>query len=223
MKELSAFDIIGPVMIGPSSSHTAGALRIAYLASSLVAGRVIHARFTLYGSFARTSRGHGTDRALVAGVCGFSSDDPRIRDSFFYAALEGITYDFVLDFEDKSVGPLTLDVLIETEDGDKTLVRGESLGGGAVVIRKINDVAVQYTGEHNTIIVKQRDCPGMLAFIAGCMRDYALNIVTTNMYREGVGGIAYTIMETDEEIPREIVKHLEEDPDIDSALIVKPI
>lgn len=122
-------------MIGPSSSHTAGALRIALLARKMVKGTIRKVDFVLYGSFARTYRGHGTDKALVAGILGFGTEDYRIRDSFEYARKEGLEYRFIANTEKKDIHPNTVAITITDIEGQTTVVVGESIGGGAAVIR----------------------------------------------------------------------------------------
>lgn len=217
MKELSVFDIIGPNMIGPSSSHTAGALRIALLARKMVKGTIRKVDFVLYGSFARTYRGHGTDKALVAGILGFGTEDYRIRDSFEYAQKAGLEYHFLTNTEKKDIHPNTVAITITDTEGQTTVVVGESIGGGAAVIREINGVEIALSGEYNTILVKQMDKPGVLAHITCCLSDCRINIAFTKLYREKKGEIAYTIIETDEEITDEVIAAIESSDHIISA------
>ena len=146
MAQLSAFDVLGPNMIGPSSSHTAGAAVIAYLAQKMINGPIIKATFTLYGSFAHTYSGHGTDRALLGGLLGFHTDDKRIRDSFRIASERGIEYHFIPNDTVTDIHPNSVDILMENEAGTTMLIRGESLGGGKVRISRINNVEVEFTG-----------------------------------------------------------------------------
>ena len=134
----SAFEILGPVMVGPSSSHTAGALRCAQVAASLLEGDIKHVTFTLWNSFAHTYRGHGTDRALVAGILGLDTDDERIRDAFDLARERGLGYEFDIAGDDGSLHPNTVDISMVNEAGATAQVRGESLGGGKMRITRIN-------------------------------------------------------------------------------------
>ena len=145
MSFISVFDVLGPNMIGPSSSHTAGAARIAYLAQKMIEGPLVRVDFTLYGSFARTYRGHGTDRALLGGIMGFDTDDMRIRDSFRIAEEKGITFCFVPNEEETDVHPNTVDIHMVNAAGQEMTVRGESLGGGKARISRINGVDVDFT------------------------------------------------------------------------------
>lgn len=221
MKELSVFDIIGPNMIGPSSSHTAGALRIALLARKMVKGKIVRADFTLYGSFARTYRGHGTDKALVAGILGFGTEDYRIREAFSYAGAWGLVYHFHIDTETEVAHPNTVAITLTDEAGETMTVMGESIGGGAAVIREINGVEIALSGEYNTILVKQMDKPGVLAHITKCLSDYAINIAFTKLYREKKGELAYTIIETDEVIDDDVLTAVEGSPNILSAVRIE--
>lgn len=221
MKELSTFDIIGPCMIGPSSSHTAGALRIALLARKMVKGEIASVTFTLYGSFARTYRGHGTDRALVGGILGFQTEDYRIKDSFRYAEEAGIAYEFIVDKETKVSHPNTVDILLRNRNGDQARIRGESIGGGAAVISGINGVEVSFTGEYSTIVIEQKDERGVLAYIARCLSDHGVNIAFSKLFREEKGETAYTIIEADNEITEAVVEKLEEYPSIWNATLIE--
>lgn len=221
MKEISVFEIIGPCMIGPSSSHTAGALRVALLARNMVKRDIKTVLFTLYGSFARTYRGHGTDCALVAGILGFPTEDSRIRDSFEYAKQAGIRYEFLIDKETRMPHPNTVDITLEDSAGNCARVRGESIGGGAAVITRINGIEVSFSGEYSTIVIEQKDECGVLAYIAGCLRDYGVNIAFTKLFREEKGETAYTVIEADNEISKDIVVKLEESRSIRSAILIE--
>ena len=185
MSNISIFDVMGPNMIGPSSSHTAGALRIALLASNLAKGNVAHVTFILYGSFARTYHGHGTDRALVGGILGYTTDDERIRDSFEYAKKAGITYEFVEDFTNKDVHPNTVDIELTCKNGQVITMRGVSIGGGNAVIQRLNGIEIDMNGASPTVIVKHWDRKGVLAYITKVISDADLNIGALKLYREG--------------------------------------
>lgn len=221
MKEISVFEIIGPCMIGPSSSHTAGALRIALLARNLVKEQIRKVTFTLYGSFSRTYRGHGTDRALVAGALGFQTEDSRIRESFAYADKAGIEYEFIVDKDTKMPHPNTVDIVLADLAGNHAQVRGESIGGGAALITRINGIEVSFSGEYSTIVIEQKDEPGVLAYITRCFSDYGVNIAFSKVFREQKGENAYTIIEADNEITRDIVAKLEESTSIRSAILIE--
>ena len=204
MMNTSAFEILGPVMVGPSSSHTAGALRIALVARELAPGRLSHVTFELYNSFSRTYRGHGTDRALVAGMLGLAPDDTRVRDSFALAREAGLAFDFVERGEDVRHHPNTVVITMEGERG-ACVVTGESLGGGRVRLSQINGVAVEVTGDYPTLFVVHDDAAGVLAELTRVVSAARLNIATLSNYRERRGGTAYTIVESDEAVTDELV------------------
>ena len=149
MSFISVFDVMGPNMIGPSSSHTAGAARIALLARKLLTGSLKKVEFTLYGSFAKTYHGHGTDRALLGGIMGFATDDVRIRDSFQIATDNGIEYSFIPNNVETDVHPNTVDILMVNEEGQEMTIRGESLGGGKARLCTERDVLRQCAVFHH--------------------------------------------------------------------------
>ena len=220
MKDFSIFDIVGPNMIGPSSSHTAGALRIAHLARGMIHGRVVRAQFTLYGSFARTYRGHGTDRALIAGVLGFGTEDSRIRDSFRWAQGVGLQYSFEVNTTDTDCHPNTARLLLTSDTGETADVTGVSVGGGSAVITRINGVDIDLTGDYHTILARHKDTPGVVAAITGILGRNHINIAFMRLYREGRGSLAYTIIEADEEIPAAAVGQIRSQPSGQSALLI---
>ncbi|KAI4445803.1 L-serine dehydratase, beta chain [Eubacterium plexicaudatum ASF492] len=221
MSFISVFDVLGPNMIGPSSSHTAGACAIAHLAQKMKSGILKEVTFTLYGSFAKTYHGHGTDRALLGGIMGFATDDVRIRDSFDIAKERGITYRFVPDEKESDVHPNTVDIEMVNDSGTHTIVRGESLGGGKVRIVRINQVQVDFTGEYNAVIIIQRDRPGVAAHITKELSDRGVNIAFMRLFRESKGEKAYTIVESDSRLPEDITGKLLENPNIQDVMLVQ--
>lgn len=221
MNFISIFDVIGPNMIGPSSSHTAGAVSIALLARKLFPGEIIKAEFILYGSFAQTGAGHGTDKALLGGILGFETDDERIRDAFAIAAERGVEYHFSKG-EDDSVGhPNTVDILLEGAQGERQSIRGESVGGGKVRIVRINDIDVDFTGEFSTLIIKQVDKPGVVSHITQCLSRYNVNIAFMRLFRHDKGGIAYTIVESDDKIPNETLAEIKENSCVHEIMLIQ--
>lgn len=222
MAFISVFDVLGPNMIGPSSSHTAGAAIIAYLAQKMIAPPLRRADFRLYGSFAKTYRGHGTDRALVGGILGFSADDERIRDSFALAKQQGLEFCFIPDETETDVHPNTVEIRMENAAGRVMTVRGESLGGGKVRIVGINGVKVDFTGEYNALIVVQRDKPGVVAHITKILSDRDVNIAFMRLFREQKGHTAYTIVESDQRLPEGVDALLLENPNITDVMVVQP-
>ena len=215
------FDILGPVMVGPSSSHTAGAARIGFLAQKMIGGSVIRADFTLYGSFAKTYHGHGTDRALLGGIMGFSTDDMRIRNSFEIAQETGLAYTFTPNETETEIHPNTVDISMTNKNGQIMTIRGESLGGGKVRIVRINSVQVDFTGEYSAVIVTHQDKPGVVAYITKCLSDRNVNIAFMRLFRESKGEIAYTIVESDGHLPEDIDDTIRLNQNIHEVMIVQ--
>lgn len=221
MAFISVFDVLGPNMIGPSSSHTAGAAVIAYLAQKMINGPLTRVTFTLYGSFAKTYRGHGTDRALLGGIMGFSTDDMRIRDSFEIAHERNLEFSFIPNEVETEVHPNTVDILMENAAGQQMTIRGESLGGGKVQIVRINQVKVVFTGEYSAVIVIHQDKPGVVAHITKCLSDRNVNIAFMRLFREKKGHTAYSIVESDGSLPEDVADSLRENPNVHDVMIVQ--
>ena len=156
--------------------------------------------FTLYGSFAATGSGHGTDKALVAGILGLRTDDPRVADAFALAKAAGVQVEIVWDTTTDVAHPNTVDIRCESREGRTLEMRGVSIGGGAAVIRRINGIDVDITGEHTSVVVHQRDVRGVLAHIAGVLADCGINIANANLHRTAKRGDAYTVLETDSDV-----------------------
>ena len=222
MSFISVFDVMGPNMIGPSSSHTAGAARIALLARKLLTGSLKKVEFTLYGSFAKTYHGHGTDRALLGGIMGFATDDVRIRDSFQIATDNGIEYSFIPNNVETDVHPNTVDILMVNEEGQEMMIRGESLGGGKARISRINGVDVDFTGEYSAVIVIQKDRPGVVAHVTKVLSDRGVNIAFMRLFRKAKGEIAYTIVESDGRLPEDMAQKLEDNENVQNVMIIQP-
>lgn len=220
MQTLRIKDIIGPIMIGPSSSHTAGALRIAAMTRRLCDATPTQVEFKLYGSFAHTYRGHGTDRALCAGMLGLSTDDLRIRDSLDLARAAGMDVVFTPLPDAPYDHPNTVEIVAHSADGTVLTVRGESIGGGAAVLRRINGVDLSITGEHASAVIRQYDQKGVLAHIAQSFSDRGINIANARMYRERRGDMAYTVLETDSSIPESVCSAILAHPGILDVRII---
>lgn len=196
---VSLLDIIGPVMVGPSSSHTAGACRIGLLARCLVGGTPQKARIELHGSFARTGEGHGTDKAIAAGLMGFRPDDERIRDALEIADREGLRY----AFEKTKLGDEDVmhpnSVRITVERGDRRAVlTASSLGAGRVLVSQIDGFPVEVHGNYHTVVLVAEDVRGSIARIAAILADDGLNIATLRLTRKERGGDAFMVIELDE-------------------------
>ena len=201
---VSLLDIIGPVMVGPSSSHTAGACRLGLLARGLVGGTPQRAKIELHGSFARTGEGHGTDKAIVAGLMGFRPDDDRIRDALQIAEREGLEYRFEKTSLDEDAHPNT--VRITLERGDRTAqMMGSSLGAGRVLVTQIDGYPVEVSGNYHTIVLVAEDTKGSIARIATLLADDGLNIATLRLTRKKKGGDAFMVIELDD-YPDETVR-----------------
>ena len=221
MSFISVFDVLGPNMIGPSSSHTAGACVIAYLAQKMINGPLARVEFILYGSFAKTYQGHGTDRALLGGIMGFATDDIRIRDSFSIAGERGLEYRFSVNTEETEIHPNTVDIRMINSAGNEMIVRGQSLGGGKVKIVQINHVEVDFTGEYSAVIVIHQDKPGVAAHITKCLSDRNVNIAFMRIFREKKGHTAYTIVESDGKLPEDVAENLRENAHVRDVMIVQ--
>ena len=203
------FDILGPTMVGPSSSHTAGASRLGYLTRAIIGGTPGRARIGLHGSFAMTGEGHGTKRALVGGLLGFPPDDVRLRDSFEEAEKVGLEY----EFEDVDLGDEAHPNSARLEvwrDDQRTEVIGSSIGGGRVKLTRIDGFDVDLTGNLPTLVVLADDVPGAIARITGLFASRDLNVATMRVDRTGRGQRALTTIEVDHEIPAELVEELRE-------------
>ncbi|WMC92079.1 L-serine ammonia-lyase, iron-sulfur-dependent subunit beta [Kineothrix sp. MB12-C1] len=222
MTGISLFEVIGPNMVGPSSSHTAGAVSMALLARRMFQGTIEKVDFTLYGSFAKTYRGHGTDKALLGGILGYETDDLRIRDSFTHAEEAGIAYSYtVSDLDTNDAHPNTADINIIGTDGRTLFVRGVSIGGGKVKIVRLNRVEVEFTGEYSTLIVSQTDRQGVAAHITKCLSDQDVNIAFMRLFREEKGANAYTVVESDGEIPQEVLVRIRENSYVTDVMLVQ--
>ena len=207
------FDVLGPVMTGPSSSHTAGAVRIGLTARRLLGSRPLTAEIQLHGSFAATGRGHGTDRALVAGLLGMQPDDPRIPQSFELARQAGLQFS-VGSVTLRGAHPNTAVLHLTGEDGRSLEVVGASIGGGRISICQIDGITTNFGADYNTLIVHNLDTPGHVAAVTGCLSDHAINIATMQLYRSTAGGYAVMVLECDQPIPDEVIAELRQKPGI---------
>ncbi len=207
MKDYSIFDIIGPIMIGPSSSHTAGACRIGFTAQNIIKFSITEVKFILYGSFAKTYKGHGTDVALLGGFLGLKPDDERIVDAFQMAENRGLNYSFETS-EDEPDHPNTVKIIAKTSRLETWEIIGISIGGGKMIIRSINGIDVQYSGEYNTLVTHHKDSSGMLSRITTILSENRINIAFMKLYREEKGIKAIGIIETDEDIDQSVIDEL---------------
>ena len=208
-------------MVGPSSSHTAGALRCAQVAASLLEGRITKVTFGLWNSFAHTYRGHGTDRALVAGILGLDTDDENIKQAFDLAREQGLEYHFNIKGDDASIHPNTVDIDMVDDTGATAQVRGESLGGGKMRISRINGVGVDISGMYSTLFVAHYDVPGVLAALTNLLAYAHVNIAFCRTYRTEVGGQAYSVFETDGAPDDTVIPMLRKLDNVDYATFIE--
>ena len=206
---MNLFDIIGPVMVGPSSSHTAGAARLGYVAQRLLGEPVARAGIGLYGSFLATGKGHGTKKALVAGLLGMLPDDERIPESFAIAADKGLAFSFEEAFLNEA-HPNTAVFKLMGKYGRRLEMTGISIGGSRIRVTRIDGVSTDFTGDYPTLIVNNADKPGLVAGVAALLADHAINIASMQLYRSSRGKDAIMVMECDQEIPGDVIKHLRE-------------
>ena len=199
---MEIFDIIGPVMVGPSSSHTAGAVRIGYVASRLLGEKVKAAEILLCGSFLDTGKGHGTDKALVAGLLGMKPDDYKIAGSLEIAKRENIRIEFG-ESKLPDAHPNTAELILRGESGNIIDVVGESVGGGRINIAKIDGIDTNFSGECPTLIVHNLDQPGHVSEVTSMLAHKSVNIASMQLYRSHRGGRAVMVVECDQEIPRD--------------------
>lgn len=215
---IGLFDILGPITIGPSSSHTAGAVRIGLVCRMLLDDDIKHARITFYGSFADTYHGHGTDKAVVGGLLGFRTDNEKIRESLRLAEFRGLSFE-IFTAEDPRLHPNT--VLIEARSKDKTVrVQGASVGGGAICITEINGMAVQITFNEDTLILFHRDAPGVLASIAHILSSNGYNIGNLRLSRTRREGDVITVVETDVPVDQTTVSQLWSVESVAEAVVI---
>ncbi|MFU0833648.1 MAG: L-serine deaminase [Oscillospiraceae bacterium] len=199
---MNLFDIMGPIMVGPSSSHTAGAVRIGLITRKLLGEPVLDAEMLLHGSFAATGEGHGTDRALVAGLLGMKPDDVKIPASFEIAKQKGMKFTMgtvVL----RGVHPNTAMLRVTGKSGKRLEVVASSLGGGRIRICRVDGIETNFSGDCPTLIVHNLDQPGHVAQVTTLLSQHSVNIATMQLYRNVRGGYAVMVLECDQPIPAE--------------------
>lgn len=210
---INIFDMMGPVMVGPSSSHTAGAARIGNMGRTLLGEEVARADIGLYGSFAETGFGHGTDRALLAGLLGMKPDDLRIPNAYEEANRAGMAYSF-RTVELRDAHPNTALLELTGKSGKKLTLQASSIGGGTIVVNKIDGIDVNFTGDFNTLIVRNQDESGSVAAITSILSQVHINVANMSVNRHRRGGDALMVIETDQHIKPRQVEFLSELPGI---------
>ena len=221
MRDYGVFDIIGPIMIGPSSSHTAGAARLARIASIIAGSNIKKVEFWLHGSFAQTYKGHGTDKALVAGILGMEPWDENLRKSFEIAEKNGIEIKFT-EGDLGDVHPNTVKFIITKQNNHVTEVTGSSIGGGNILIFNIDGQEVDFTGERPTLLTQHRDLPGVVSKISSIFYDENMNIGNMKVYRSGKGKTATMALETDSVISEEIINKINQIEEIQNVKFINP-
>jgi L-serine dehydratase len=218
----SLFDIIGPVMIGPSSSHTAGAVRLGGLARAIFGAQPSEVAIELHGSFASTGRGHGTDLALTAGLLGMAPDDPRIRVASQAAEAAGLRVSFV-DADLGEVHPNTARITLRGADGRVVVVQGSSVGGADVVLTRIDDFDVAISGELPVLIVEHHDQPGVIAAVSQALARHGANVASMEVSREMRGARALMVLETDQPVDDATVAEVAQAPAVTGVRVVPAV
>lgn len=196
---MNIFEILGPVMVGPSSSHTAGAVRIGYVCRKLMGEKIVTADIELYGSFLLTGKGHGTPQAIVAGLLGMTPDDARIPDSFEIAKAQGLKFT-IGEAKLKEAHPNSVLLKLTGESGKELEVIGESLGGAIINIAQIDGLPANISGDYPTLIASNMDVPGMVAKVSKVLFEAKINIAQMHLYRASRGKNSVLIAECDQKI-----------------------
>lgn len=213
---MNIFEILGPVMVGPSSSHTAGAVRIGYVCRKLMGEKIVTADIEPYGSFLLTGKGHGTPQAIVAGLLGMTPDDARIPDSFEIANAQGLKFT-IGEAKLKEAHPNSVLLKLTGESGKELEVIGESLGGSIINIAQIDGLPANISGDYPTLIASNMDVPGMVAKVSEVLFEAKINIAQMHLYRASRGKNSVLIAECDQEIEN---KTLNDIRDLDGIMKV---
>lgn len=216
------FDIIGPVMIGPSSSHTAGAVRLGLIAGKILGQRPVKVQIGLHGSFAHTYRGHGTDKALVAGIMGFGTDDARIRNALQIAGEKELTYEFT-KVNLGEAHPNTASIALMGNAGRCVKVIGSSIGGGNIIITNIDGYEVELTGRYSTLITVHCDQPGVITQVTSVLAKYRINVAFMRVSRKRRGEEALMILEVDDIISDDVIEETKEVYGVVHSFAIPPI
>ncbi len=204
---MNIFDIMGPVMVGPSSSHTAGAVKIGYISRRLLGEELASVKILLYGSFLTTGKGHGTRKALVAGLLGMKTDDIRIPEALEIAERDGIEVEFGEALL-KEAHPNTAQLFLTGVSGRTLEIIGQSLGGSRINIAEIDGIETNFSGDHPTLVVHNQDQPGHVSEVTSMLAHKSVNIATMQLYRTSRGGEAVMVIECDQEVPIEGIEWL---------------
>jgi L-serine dehydratase len=218
----NVFDLLGPIMVGPSSSHTAGAVRLGAMARKILGEEPVGGTIILHGSFATTGKGHGTNLALVAGLLGMAPDDERIPEAPQIAKEHGLNFIFeTADLGD--IHPNSVKFNLSGRNGCDIQVLGSSIGGGTIVIREIDDFQVEIRGDYPTLVVLHQDLFGVVAQVTLLLATAQINIARMQVSREKKGAQALMVLETDQKIDEAILDLLRKLPRIYQALAIEPL
>jgi L-serine dehydratase len=216
---MNIFDIVGPIMIGPSSSHTAGVVRIGNMVQKIIGYTPTDIVIKFHGSFATTYMGHGSDKAIIAGLMGYETDALEIRTSHQIAKDRGIKFSFEPIYL-KNAHPNTIIIECTLKDNEKITVVAESVGGANIIIRKINDFDLELNGNYHTLVITHKDNVGILSKITKALYEHNVNIAQMSLYREKKGGNAMTVIEADDILDISIVPQIEAIDDVLSTKYV---
>jgi L-serine dehydratase len=219
---MDIFDILGPIMVGPSSSHTAGAARIGKITRMILNSPPVEADIYFHGSFASTYQGHGSDKAVVGGLLGYDPDDIRIRDSLAYAKEMGLEFRFnTIELTDAH--PNTILIEARSADGRSVRVQGASVGGGNIEIQMIDNTKVSFNGDYDTLIIHHEDQPGVIALVSSVFGTQQINIAGMKVFRDQRGGHAIMVIETDGNVPPRLVTAIEGLPRIHKVILISKL
>ncbi|MGL5244983.1 MAG: L-serine ammonia-lyase, iron-sulfur-dependent subunit beta [Sarcina sp.] len=222
MKKYGVFEILGPIMIGPSSSHTAGAARLGKVAKAICGNKIKKVTFKLHGFFAKTYKGHGTNKALVAGILGMEPCDLRLRNSINIAEAEKIKIEFQeVDLGD--VHPNTVKFEMIDINNQLCEVIGSSIGGGNIVITEVNGSKVEFTGEYPTLIISHKDVPGIISKVTTIVYEHNINIAYMKVFRTEKGKAAGMIFEMDNSLSKEGIEKINKVPLVEKVIIIEPV
>ena len=207
MEQKSIFSVISPVMVGPSSSHTAGAVRLGLMARNIYKNEFKKVKFVLYNSFAKTGFGHGTDKGLLAGVLGYSVDEICIKNIF--DIVDNIEYSYEYR-EDISRHPNSVDIIID----DKMTISGDSVGAGEIRINNINGFSANIDGSYDTLLLMYKDVPGMISQVSDIIQKQKVNIASLHCDRSSKGGTASMYVALDIPVGEEVVEKVKQIKDV---------
>lgn len=219
---MNIFDIIGPVMVGPSSSHTAGAVRLGLISRKLINEPIVNAKISLHGSFYHTGKGHGTDLAIVAGLLGLKEHDEKIPFSFLLAKEAGLEFQFS-GIHLRNAHPNSALLKLIGKSGKQMELVGSSIGGGRIQINQIDGLEVEFSGDYPTLIVYNKDKPGLTAKVTSILGHYSINIAQMQIYRQSRGGFALMVVECDQQVPLDAIALLENTEGVVKISYLNPI